>query len=205
MCSLVVIASSRGCSLCVVDALIVMVSSSLLTNSSSVAGLVVVVGLVVFGGVILVCLVVVDRVFAPVDSTVSASLLASFSLFVVDWQCGPGCHIIVIAVHVDMSHCFWVFTENGRAVSVNDLYWSICGAPELKMGVACCLGCGRCGCGATLQCLWWCAECVMAEDFHAHHQSPDPAPRCINASCRSGSCGVVSAVGSVVYKRFRRQ
>ena len=55
------------CSLCVLDALVVMVFSSLLLSSSSGVG---------FGcveGVLLVCLVDVDRVFAPVDYVVSVA------------------------------------------------------------------------------------------------------------------------------------
>ena len=92
---------SWGCSCCVVDTLMVMVSSGLLLSSSSVAGL-----------------VDVDCVFAPVESPDSVSSLlcrrhGCFPFFVlslvVDWQLDPGDHRFVVAVNVDLSRCFCVF------------------------------------------------------------------------------------------------
>ena len=116
VCALVVIALSWGCSFCVVDALTLMVSSSLLFELFKCCLVGRRVGVVRVEGVLLKCLVEVDRVFAPVDSTVS-----DFSLFdwllnysyllslVVDRQLDPGSHRSVIAVQVDLSHCFCVY------------------------------------------------------------------------------------------------
>ena len=64
------------------------------------------------------CLVGVDRVFILVESVVVASSLFLCCLFrwavyllsfVVDWKFGSGYHCIVIAIHVDLSHCFCIF------------------------------------------------------------------------------------------------